>query len=290
MSQPEFLTTAELAALLRIKERKVYDLAATGAVPCTKAMGKLLFPRKAIDHWLEQSGAGLRLVGRQERKSVVVGSHDPLLDWALRESRCSLATFLDGSFDGLDRFGAGEAVATGLHVHEGGNAWNVATVSGRFSQERVVLVEFAWRERGLVVAPNSAITSLADLRGRRVMARQAEAGSQKLFIALLQEQGIGIGDMNLSAPARNETDAALGVLEGKADAAFGLAALARQHRLAFIPVIRERFDLLVDRRAYFEPALQKLWTFCRSRQFAEKAAEQAGYDVSGLGRVHFNGA
>jgi len=31
--------------LLRITERKVYDLAATGKVPCSRAMGKLLFPR-----------------------------------------------------------------------------------------------------------------------------------------------------------------------------------------------------------------------------------------------------
>jgi len=34
----EYLTTKELAELLRIKERKVYDLAASGAVPCSKAM------------------------------------------------------------------------------------------------------------------------------------------------------------------------------------------------------------------------------------------------------------
>jgi excisionase family DNA binding protein len=30
----EYLTTRELAELLRIKERKVYDLVASGAVPC----------------------------------------------------------------------------------------------------------------------------------------------------------------------------------------------------------------------------------------------------------------
>ena len=36
----EFLTTQELAALLRIKERKVYDLAAAGQVPCVRVVGK----------------------------------------------------------------------------------------------------------------------------------------------------------------------------------------------------------------------------------------------------------
>ena len=36
---PEYLTTKELAELLRIKERKVYDLAAAGQVPCSKVSG-----------------------------------------------------------------------------------------------------------------------------------------------------------------------------------------------------------------------------------------------------------
>ena len=41
----EYMTTKELADFLRIKQRKVYDLAATGRIPCSRAMGKLLFPR-----------------------------------------------------------------------------------------------------------------------------------------------------------------------------------------------------------------------------------------------------
>jgi hypothetical protein len=43
--ETRYLTTRELASLLRITERKVYDPAATGKVPCSRAMGKLLFPR-----------------------------------------------------------------------------------------------------------------------------------------------------------------------------------------------------------------------------------------------------
>ncbi|MEP3304507.1 MAG: helix-turn-helix domain-containing protein, partial [Roseibium sp.] len=44
---PRYLTTRELADLIRVKERKVYDLAATGDVPHSRATGKLLFPRDA---------------------------------------------------------------------------------------------------------------------------------------------------------------------------------------------------------------------------------------------------
>jgi excisionase family DNA binding protein len=48
---PEFLTTREVAALLRVKERKVYDLASAGQIPCRRITGKLLLPRSNPGSW-----------------------------------------------------------------------------------------------------------------------------------------------------------------------------------------------------------------------------------------------
>jgi excisionase family DNA binding protein len=288
--KPEFLTTRELAELLRIKERKVYGLASSGEIPCSRAMGKLLFPRRAVDQWLARHATGLGPPPPAARPNVFLGSHDPLLDWALRQSRAGLASFFDSSADGLARFARAEGVATGLHIPEahdaGAETWNVETVRARFADEPVALVEWAWRGRGLIVAPGSAISSLADLKGRRVVARQAEAGSQRLFDRLLAKAGLAL---DMTAPARSEADAALAVQEGKADAAFGLRALARQYRLGFVSIAYERFDLLVDRRAWFEPEMQRLLAFCRTDAFSAKAKELGGYDLSGFGAVHFNG-
>ena len=47
----DYLTTRELAELLRLGERKVYDLASSGEIPCVRATGKLLFPRAEITAW-----------------------------------------------------------------------------------------------------------------------------------------------------------------------------------------------------------------------------------------------
>src|SRR6266850_4555339 len=49
---PELLTTDEAAVYLRLSERKLYELVANGAVPCTKVTGKWLFPKGALDRWL----------------------------------------------------------------------------------------------------------------------------------------------------------------------------------------------------------------------------------------------
>jgi excisionase family DNA binding protein len=288
----EFLTTKELADLLRIKERKVYDLAASGEVPCSRATGKLLFPRRAVDAWVERHSSGDAPQHSNRYSKVFLGSHDPLLEWALRASGAELATFFDGSFDGLERFRRGEGVATGLHVYDSrAGDWNTEVVRERFGHASVALVEFAWRERGLIVVPEreAAIPDVKALKGHRVAPRQDGAGSQVLLQHVMEQAGLGPTDVDWADTARTESDAALAVLEGKADAALGLRAMAHQLRLGFVPLIRERFDILVDRAAWFDPPLQRLVSFCRSSAFLAKAGELAGYDVSGFGNVHFNG-
>lgn len=287
----EYLTTKELADLLRIKERKVYDLAASGDIPCTRALGKLLFQRTAIDAWLARHGSGDTGLPATI-PGVFLGSHDPLLDWSLRESNSGLATFFDGSLDGLERFGRAEGIATGLHIYDKGkDAWNVPAVQIRFAGRPVVMVEWAWRTRGLIVEPGNPkkIRRIEDLKGFRVVPRQPQAGSQVLLECQLEEAGLDDDSVTLTHASRTETDAALAVLEGEGDAAFGLLSVAKQLRLDFVPILKERFDLLVWRSEWFEEPFQKLLALVRSEEFAEKAANLEGYDVSGLGRVHYNG-
>ena len=109
----ELLTTREVASLLRIKERKVYDLVASGEIPHVRVTGKLLFPRALLDAWLLRHSEAH--AAPRAWPDIVAGSHDPLLDWALRESGAGLATFFDGSLDGLERIARGDAIAAGLH-------------------------------------------------------------------------------------------------------------------------------------------------------------------------------
>jgi len=290
---PEYLTTRELAALLRIKERKVYDLVAGGKVPYSKTTGKLLFPRAAIDQWLQDSSVGMPATKENypARPNVFLGSHDPLLDWALRESQGGMATFFDSSIDGLERFERREGSATGLHIYEpGSDSWNVSAVSTRFADDNVVLCHWGTRTRGLIIGDRHAdrVTSLKDVRGLRFAPRQEKAGSQRLFVSLLEQHDLGPDSIDVIPAQRTEVDAALSVVESRADFTFGLQSVASQYRLPFIPVVTERFDLLIDRRAWFEPGLQALFLFAGSDAFRERAGELAGYDISDLGTVLFN--
>jgi len=291
---PEYLTVRELAELLRVKERKVYALASSGEVPCSRATGKLIFPRAGVEAWLARhSSAGMAPVVGAAAPVVCAGSHDPLLDWALRESRSGIATFFDGSLDGLERLRQAHAIACGLHLYEPErDDWNRGHLEAAMPGAPLVLLEWAWRERGLIVPADNpeGIAGLADLAGLRFMPRQPEAGSQVLFETLVARQSPPLRDLtSASPPARSEADVAAAVAEGTVDAGFGLAALAHQFRLGFVPLLRERFDLAMPRKVYFDPPMQSFLAFCRTPAFAEKARALGGYDISGFGRVRYNG-
>lgn len=281
---PQYLTTREVADLLRVKERKVYELAASGEIPHRRLTGKLLFPRAAIEVWLE----GGETTPTVERPSLLVGSHDPLLDWAIRESGCGLASLIGGSTDGLSRIAAGEAAVAGLHLPEP-DGWNVHTVNER-GLRNCVLIAWAKRTQGLMLGAGGKdrIRKIGDLRGHSIALRQPGAGGRALFDRLASEAGVEPADLKvLTNLARTESDAAAAVASGEADAALGLEAMARQFRLDFVPMVQEDFDLLIDRRSYFTPPLQTLCDFARSAEFRSRADALGGYDVSVIGTVRW---
>ena len=290
----DLMTTKEVADYLRIKERRVYELVRQGAIPSTRVTGKWLFPRRLVDLWLAHNAAGEGPLD-EVPPPVVAGSHDPLLDWTLRESGCGLALLAGGSVDGLERFQRGEAQLAGLHLYDPErDEFNLPAVTTTLSQRGLLVLEWARRRQGLVLPAGNPrdVKGLEDVvrGGLRLIGRQKAAGSHLLLIHLLERAGFGLGDLTLvDETARSESDLAQAVLEGRADAGLAVEAAARALRLDFLPLMTERFDLVTRRRYVFEPPLQALLAFARGDAFAARAAAMGGYDIAGLGRVRLNG-
>ena len=113
----QLFTTAEAAAYLRLKERKIYEMVAEGTVPCTKVTGRWLFPKAELDQWLASSVARPNGMVRPEPAPIVAGSHDPLLEWALARERfraCHARGRQRGRFQSLHRR---RSIAASMHLH-----------------------------------------------------------------------------------------------------------------------------------------------------------------------------
>jgi molybdate-binding protein len=180
--------------------------------------------------------------------------------------------------------------------------YNVPWVSRTLGGRDVVVMRWAQRQQGLLVAAGNplGIAGIADLGGSgggsggsgklRVGQRQEGAGSQMLLRQLLADAGIAPDEIDLvSPPARSEDDLAMLIADDKADAGVAIAAAARHHRLDFVPLAKEHFDLVIRRYDFFEPPMQALLAFARTEPFRIRAGELTGYDIGDLGQVVWNG-
>jgi putative molybdopterin biosynthesis protein len=289
------LTTSEVADYLRIKERKVYEMVSEATIPCTKVMGKWLFPQDEIDRWLAANLVRPDGVPPAEPMPIVGGSHDPLLEWALRESLSGLATLPEGSEAGLRRFVAGELVAAAIHLHaledEAADA-NVEAMKVAGNLYDAVLIGFARREVGLLTAAGNPL-GLRDLRDvaerrARLAVRPDGAGAQLLLLSLLHRTNILRNHLTFVSPAcPTGPDVAQAIRAGRADCGIAIRAVAGAAGLDFVPILWEHFDIIVRQRHYFRPQLQSLMRFLMSDAIKARAAEFGGYDLAGAGQVRF---
>ncbi len=291
---PDLLTSDEAAAYLRVSERKLYELIAAGAVPCSKVTGRWLFPKASLDRWI---AAGLPpaavALAHGSPPPIVGGSQDPLLELALRESGCGLASLPEGSEAGLRRLAAGEVIAAAIHLHrlEGDDARaNIDAVADAQGLHDAVVIALARREQGLLVAPGNPL-GLADLAGAaqrraRMAQRQEGAGAQLLLLALLARAGAAAEGLKLiDPPCRTGPDLAQTVRNGHADCGIASRSVARAAALDFVPLTWERFDLVLRQRDYFGPGPQRLFAYLRTESFRAHAAELGGYAVDDVGTV-----
>src|SRR5262249_36160549 len=198
---PDLMTVDEVAAYLRVRDRTIYELVRTQRIPCCKLSGRLLFPKRLIELWVSQSAdypqAAAHLAAPPQ---VIAGSHDPLLEWAVRESRCGLAILVEGSMAGMDRLSAGQAVACALHLIDPTTGQYDAIATARHLPGLdIVVIEWARREQGLIVAPGNPvkIDSVSDLRNRsaRVALRQDGSGGALLLSKLVADAGFAVTDL-----------------------------------------------------------------------------------------------
>lgn len=290
---PELLNTDEAAAYLRLSERKLYELVASGSIPCSKVTGRWLFPKVALDRWVAAGLPSSLKTLEIPSPAIVGGSHDPLLEWALRESGCGLASLPEGSEAGLRRLARREVIAAAIHLHplKGDHERaNIETVAEAPGLHDAVVIGFSLREQGLVVAPGNPlglqdITQLTNSTVR-VARRQDGAGAQLLLLSLLASAGIDPTALNLTRPdCVTGTDIADRIRRGQADCGIATRSVAQAAGMGFVPLIWERFDLVLRQRDYFLPGPSALFGFVRSDRFRQRAAELGGYDLSVCGEI-----
>jgi putative molybdopterin biosynthesis protein len=116
--------------------------------------------------------------------------------------------------------------------------------------------------------------------------RQSGSGTRILLDYELARAGIPAERV---AGYRNEEythmNVAMAVASGAADAGLGIYAAAKALSLDFVPVTRERYDLVIPSAYLPDEKIMLLIEIIRSDEFKEKALAMGGYEVHETGNI-----
>jgi putative molybdopterin biosynthesis protein len=293
----ELMTTREVARYLGINEKKIYFLAKTGKIPCTRVTGKWTFPRKLIDQWIEESASS-----RVENSSragdgaflLAAGSDDPSLGILhdLYEAQTRSASFfmtIVGSSEGLATLRSGVVDFATAHLFEPRRA-STDEAARELLPSRAMLVELFYRELGLLVPPGNpkGIKSIRDLARPklRIINRQPGSGTriyldQELARARLSGKKVSGYDTVVST----HLEVGLKVFGNAADVGLATRTTAQLLGLDFIFLTRERFDAVIPKERFFSRGIQVLLGTLGSLEFRQRVEALGGYDASESGRI-----
>ena len=200
-----------------------------------------------------------------------------------------------GSLGGLMALARGDADLAGTHLWDAAtDSYNLPFVSRLLPSQRVGLLTLAHRALGLITAPGNpqGLGSLADLArpGVRFVNRQPGSGTRVWLDAHLHQAGV---DPAAVAGYEREAPTHLGVAravhEGEATAGLGIAAAANAYGLGFVPLVTERYDLVLPEKVWAMPPARALVEAVRSTAFAAAVADLGGYDTTETGREEWVG-
>jgi len=289
----------------KVGERLVATPLAGGAgvlMSLVKADGIVQIPRFSEGH---PAGAQVRVelmrpLSTIDTTIVAIGSHYMTLDLLadrLRQGqpRRSLSSAHVGSLSGLLALQRSEAHLAGAHLlDEESGEYNVDFIRRLLTPHgvQVVLLGFVQRQQGLMVRKGNpkSIAALDDLLREDVafVNRQRGAGTRVLLDYALKQRGLN--PRAIAGYERQEFThlaVAAAVKSGAADCGLGILAAAQALELDFVPLFKERYDLVIPVEHYASDLLAPLLALIQGRDPSFVAAVEAlgGYDTEQMGQV-----
>ncbi|MBP1932731.1 molybdopterin biosynthesis protein [Ammoniphilus resinae] len=227
---------------------------------------------------------------------VATGSHDLSIDvlhTLLRKKNPGqfLVSSHVGSMGGILAIQKGEAHIAGVHLFdEGTGTYNIPFLERYLQEQEAVLIQLVYRQQGWIVPKGNPlqITTIKDVArdGITYMNRQRGAGTRLLFDYLLkQEQLDRSGVYGYDREAISHLSVAAAVAGGTADTGLGIYSAAQAMNLDFIPVMEERYDLLMSRSFYESKDGINLLSLIRSPEFQAEVEALGGYSCRDTGSL-----
>ena len=225
---------------------------------------------------------------------VMVGSHDLSLDiLANLLGRFYPPIYFSshpvGSLGGILAIKNGICHMAGLHLLDPETGeYNFPYIRSYLKGVDLRVIHLVYREQGLIVQKQNPkkIEGLKDLLRKDInfINRQKGSGTRILLdhtlktLSLEPTQIHGYKDEEYTHMAL-----ASAITSGRADAGLGILPAARAMDLDFIPIAKERYDLVIPSIYFEDEKIEKVMEAIQSDEFRKMVFQMGGYDVSRTG-------
>lgn len=230
------------------------------------------------------------------RRKVVVGGCDPAMflagEHVRKHDQENLVPCLMGSSIALNALKRGEIHVAGIHLaDENAGAWQLPNLTDSLGDMDCIVVTFAHWEEGFIVRQGNPkkIRAVSDIAKPtvRIVNREKGSGARRLLDRQLQAGRMKAGRVKgYGDEVFSHLEVASRVKAGLADAGIGVRSVAAICGLDFVPLQRERYDLVIP-KAYYE-TLSSLRVFLDtivSKPFRDELDALGGYDTREIGKV-----
>jgi molybdate-binding protein/DNA-binding transcriptional regulator YhcF (GntR family) len=258
-----------------------------------------------ISRWREERLDSTKAHGIRRKRSTdtrntifIVGSHDLALDLLVslfreRSPAIGIEVTHAGSLGGLIALQEERAHLAGIHLlDEETGEYNYPYIKRILPGRELAIVHLAYRIQGLMFGAENPkqIKGLNDLRRKDInfINRQRGSGTRVLLDLKLRQMGILPHEINgYDDELDTHLSVALAINHGKADLGLGIQAAAKTCGLDFLPLFRERYDLVMPKDNYQSQLFTPFLEIVTSDEFRKVVNQIGGYDTSQTGLTNF---
>ncbi|MEH7336717.1 helix-turn-helix transcriptional regulator [Neobacillus drentensis] len=299
-------TIEEVSQLLKVSKLTLYDLVKKGELPVFRVGRQMRVDAKDLDHYIKKHKTKQNLLHSPavvgipkndipDSYNIVISGQDLVLDilgkHIEKDSPFKSLRSFTGSLNSLISMYHGEGDIVSLHLFDGDTGeYNLPYIKKIMVGYPVILINLLSRKAGLYVKKGNPkrLTSWADLnRGDvKLVNRERGSGARILLDEQLRISGISSKEINgYEYEETNHLSVASAVSTGMADVGVGIEKAAKIVGIDFVPLITERYDLIIVKSPKTEGLITTVKQILSSQQFKSEITSLGDYDISHTGKI-----
>ena len=307
MKQNKSLSTQEVADILHVSRSTIYDLIRRGEIHSYKIGRKVRFTQDDVDAYIarsrhEHSTMPVKKVDTHStlltpvetaEPELILAGQDVLLDILanyLQEAGVNAARTYLSSFEGLLSLYQDKVHVTACHLYDGEDC-TISFVRSLMPGVPAVLVNMSYRTQGFYVQKGNpkGICGWEDLRRDDIAVLNRRPGSSARILMDIHLKKLGVPGAKVNGYKkimRSHLTMAAAIAAGEADLAIGTERISRQmENIDFIPLLEERFDLVIKKEMMDTEPVKKLLEVLQDPVFRKEAARFSGNDYRDMGKI-----